>query len=234
MYFLSFQAIQAQNKDTSKISISTDFVSRYIWRGLDYGKAPSIQPAFSFIKSGFEIGCWGSFNIMGTYHEADLYAKYTLKNLSLIFTDYFIHNETNRNCTHYFDYGTKSTNHTFEGTLQYKGSEKFPIRITAAAYLYGNDRDWGYDAKKDSTLKNYYSSYFEIGYNVKCKEKSFDLFMGFTPQAGAYGSTYGVVNAGITGYRTIQITEKFELPVKASIITNPQAGNLYFVIGFTL
>ncbi len=54
--------IHAQNKPSSKINISSDFVSRYIWRGLDYGKAPSIQPTFSFIKNNFEIGSWGAFN----------------------------------------------------------------------------------------------------------------------------------------------------------------------------
>jgi hypothetical protein len=233
-YFGCSINIQAQNKPTSKINISTDLVSRYIWRGLDYGKAPSIQPTFAFTKSGFEIGCWGAFSTLGTYHEADLYAKYTLKNFTLSCTDYFIHNELKSNNTHYFDYSSKSTNHAFEGSLQYKGSEKFPISLLAATYFYGNDRAWGYDAAKDSTLENYYSTYFELGYTLKCKEKTVDLFMGLTPQAGAYGNTFGLINLGITGYRTIQITDKFELPVKASLIANPQAGNLYFVIGITL
>jgi len=227
-------SIQAQDKPSSKINITTDLVSRYIWRGLDYGKAPSIQPTFAYLKSEFEIGCWGAFNAIGTYHEADLYAKYTLKNFTIACTDYFIHNETKSNDTRYFDYGSKSTNHTLEGSLQYKGSEKFPISVLAATYFFGNDRAWGYDDEKDSTLENYYSTYFELGYTLKCKGKTVDLFMGLTPQAGAYGNTFGVINLGLTGYRTIQITDKFELPVKASLIANPQAGNLYFVIGITL
>jgi hypothetical protein len=55
---------QEQKAENSKINITADFVSRYIWRGLDYGKAPSIQPTFSFIKSNFEIGTWGAFNTL--------------------------------------------------------------------------------------------------------------------------------------------------------------------------
>ena len=226
--------LQAQDKPKSKINITSDFVSRYVWRGLDYGRAPSIQPTMAYTKGKIEIGVWGAFNTIGTYHEADLYAKYSMKGFTLALTDYFIHNETNSNNTRYFDYASKTTNHAFEGSLQYKGPEKFPVSILAATYFYGNDRAWGYDAAKDSTLKNYYSTYFELGYTLKCKEKTFDLFMGLTPMAGAYGNTSGVINMGLTTYKTIQVTDKFELPLKASLIANPQAGNLYFVFGFTL
>jgi hypothetical protein len=224
----------SQSDSTSKINISTDIVNRYIWRGLDYGRAPSIQPTFSFIRKNLEIGSWGAFNTNGSYHEVDLYAKYTIWNFNLAFTDYFVHNETNSNHTHYFDYNAKSTNHAFEGSLQYKISDKIPLSILAAVYFYGNDRAWGYDAAKDSTSKNYYSTYVEFGYTLTHKEKTIDFFIGLTPFAGAYGNTFGVINAGISSYRKIPITDKFQLPVKASLIANPQAGNLYFVIGFTL
>lgn len=224
----------AQNEQPSKFNVATDICSRYIWRGLDYGKAPSIQPTFSYTKGGFEAGSWGSFNMIGSYSEVDLYAKYTLKGFTFSLTDYFIHNESNPNSTDYLNYDSKTTTHAFEPSLQFKGSEKFPMTVVAAAFVYGNDRAWGYDAEKDSTLENYYSSYFELGYNVKCKDNSFDLFMGLTPSAGAYGNTFGVVNMGITGYRSIVITDNFSLPMKASVIMNPQAGNLYFVLGITL
>ncbi len=225
----------AQTKDTSKINVSTDFVSRYIWRGLDYGKSPSIQPTLSYTKGGFEIGAWGAVNTTGSYHELDPYAKYTLKSFTLTFTDYFIHNEANPNDTKYFDYGSKTTNHTFEGSLQFKGPDKFPISVLVGTYFYGNDRKVTPDlTDTNMTVKQNYSTYIELGYTVKCRGKSFDLFMGMTPASGAYGNTFGVVNAGITGYKTIEVTKTFSIPVRASLIANPQARNLYFVIGFTL
>lgn len=226
--------LAAQEKSTSKINVAFDLYNRYVWRGLDYGKAPSIQPTFSYLKGSFEIGCWGSINTLGTYSEIDLYAKYTLKSFTIGVTDYFIHNEASPNNTHYLNYDGKSTTHAIEPSLQFKGPEKFPISVFAAAFVYGNDRAWGYDAAKDSTLENYYSSYFELGYTVKCHNKSFDLFMGLTPQAGAYGNTFGVVNAGISSSKTIEITDKFAIPVKASVIVNPQASNLFFLIGITI
>ena len=236
LMFLSGSAIFAQTKDTSKINVSVDFVSRYIWRGLDYGKAPSIQPTLSFTKGGFEIGAWSAVNTTGSYHELDPYAKYTLKNFTLTFTDYFIHNEMNPNGTKYFDYGSTTTNHTFEGSLQYKEPDKFPISLLVGTYFYGNDRKITPDLADTSKkiIKQNYSTYIELGYTVKCRGKSFDLFMGLTPAVGAYGNTFGVVNAGLTGYKTIEVSKTFSIPVKASIIANPQAGNLYFVIGITL
>jgi hypothetical protein len=175
--------IYAQKDSTSKINIASDFVSRYIWRGLDYGKAPSIQPTFSFIKNNFEIGSWGAFNTIGSYHEIDLYAKYTLKCITATITDYFVHNETDPNNTKYFDYGSKTTNHTLEGTLQYNGSDKFPLSILVGTYFYGNDRKITPDLADTSKtiIKQNYSTYFELGYTVRCKEKTFDLFMGLTP-----------------------------------------------------
>jgi len=226
----------AQSKDTSKINVTSDFVSRYIWRGLDYGKTPSIQPTLSFIKGGFEIGAWGAVNTTGSYHELDPYVKYTLKGFTLTFTDYFIHNESNPNNTMYFDYDSKTTNHTFEGSLQYKGPDKFPISILVATYFYGNDRKITPDLADTSkiTVKQNYSTYCELGYTIKYRNKTFDLFLGLTPFSGAYGNTFGVINAGITGYKTIEVTKTFSVPVRASLIANPQAGDLFFVIGFTL
>ena len=69
--------------EPSKINVSVDLMSRYIWRGIDYGNAPSIQPTLSLTKGGFEIGSWGAFNTLGTYHELDPYAKYTIKSFSV-------------------------------------------------------------------------------------------------------------------------------------------------------
>jgi len=238
LYFLCSISIYAQNKDTSKINISTDIVSRYIWRGIEFGKTPSIQPTLSYVKGNFEIGAWGAFNTIGTYNELDPYAKYTLKNFTLTLTDYFIHNNANQNNTHYFNYDQWTTNHTFEGSLQYKGPEKLPISILVATYFYGNDRKVTIDSSNTNkiikTTSQNYSTYIELGYTVKCKQKSFDVFLGLTPMSGAYGNTFGVVNAGVTCYRTIDITNKFSIPVKASLIANPQAENFFFVLGITI
>jgi hypothetical protein len=106
--------------------------------------------------------------------------------------------------------------------------------LLGCVFFYGNDKRWGCDIKKDTTCQTYYSSYFEAGYTFAIQENSADLFLGFTPTAGAYGNTLGVVNIGITGYRKIKISNDFELPLKTSLIFNPQSSNVFFVFGITL
>jgi len=248
-----------------KINVTSDIMSRYIWRGADYGNAPSIQPTLSFTKGGFEIGIWNSLSTTGSYAENDPYIKYTIKNISITLTDYFIpclantsrHDLCPFNSNYFFDYKDnntftmdtatnlykgKTTCHTLEASVQYKGPNEFPFSILVATYIYGNDKKIKdtvfFDAAKNKIkqvdLKNQYSTYIELGYTFKCHGNSFDTFLGLTPFANAYGNGFGVVNLGLTGYRNVKITNDFSLPLKASIITNPQASKIFFVFGFTL
>jgi hypothetical protein len=229
---------KAETKESSiKLNVGADVMSRYIWRGTDYGHSPSIQPSLSLAVSGFEIGGWGAIATNSYFQEIDLYAKYTLKNFSLILTDYYIPSVTgipSSPDTRYFNYDDEETAHSLEGSLLYKGGEKLPLWLLGGVFFYGNDKRWGYDAVKDTTNETYYSTYIEAGYTLAIKDNNVDLFVGFTPAAGAYGNTMGIVNMGITGYRKIKITDYFDLPVKASLIFNPQASGVYFAFGFTL
>jgi hypothetical protein len=223
----------AQDSDSTstnkaKINVAADVMSRYVWRGLDYGASPSIQPTLSLVKGNFEIGYWGAMSILGTYSEADIYAKYTTNGISIIATDYFFPGDgiPSSSYTKYFNYDSKTTGHMVEAALQYKGGEKLPISLLAGTFIWGND----YDVNGD----NRYSTYIEAGYTLNINDNNFDLFIGATTSEGAYGSEAGIVNAGITGYKTIKVTDNFELPVKASVVLNPQTENIHFVFGFTL
>lgn len=226
-YAVNAQEISDTTKSKWNVNVAADVMSRYVWRGLDYGASPNIQPTLALSNGNFEIGYWGAINIFGTYSEVDLYAKYSYKNLSAIVTDYFfpIDGIPSNNYQKYFNYNSDNTNHLAEVILQYKGGEKLPISLLAGTTVYGND--------KDSLGDNRYSTYIEAGYSFQFSENNVDLFVGFTPQEGLYGSEMGIVNVGITGYRSIQITDKYSLPVKASIITNPQIENIYFAFGIT-
>jgi hypothetical protein len=171
------------------------------------------------------------------YKEIDLYAKYSFKKLSLTLTDYYIPSVNGTAALpniDFFNFSDKKTVHTLEASLIYKGDEKLPLWIQGAVFFYGNDKRWGYDNAKDLGEKTYYSSYFEAGYTIAFKENSLDVFLGITPAAGAFGNKAGIINLGLTGNKKIKITESFQLPVKASLIVNPQTSSAYFVFGFTL
>jgi hypothetical protein len=221
-----------------ELNVGADIMSRYVWRGTDLGSSPSIQPTLSLSAGNFEIGGWGAIATNTNFKEVDLYAKYTIKNFSLIFTDYYIPYTADGSDaapdSRYFNYEDEETAHALEGSILYKGGEKLPLWILGGVFFYGNDKRWGYDAEKDTLNQTYYSTYVEAGYTFTVKENSADLFIGFTPAPGAYGNTLGVINMGVTGYRKIKITSDFELPVKASLIFNPQSSNVYFAFGITL
>lgn len=220
-----------------RLNIGADIMSRYIWRGSDYGNSPSIQPTLSLSVANFEIGSWSAIATNSFYKEIDLYAKYTYKKFSLIFTDYYIplvNGVSSAPDNRYFIYDDKTTAHSFEGSLLFEGGDKYPLWLSANVFFYGNDKRWGYDAQKDTTARTYYSSYIEAGYTFTVQDNSADIFVAFTHTAGAYGNTHGIINMGVMGYRKIKISKEFELPIKASLIFNPQTSNVFFAFGITL
>lgn len=224
-----------QTKAGSPFSISCDLMSRYVWRGTDYGGSPSIQPGIEYSIKGFTVGTWGAFttNLPGV-QEVDLYASYTIKELvTITVTDYFFPDEIAG--YNYFNYGDTTTGHVFEGALAFNGTEKIPVSFLIATNFYGADARRMKDNGSLGGLQ--YSTYAEIAYSFKYV----DVFMGFnctTPdtkkgEMGYYGDSFGVVNLGATFSKDIAITEKFSLPLTASLITNPQAEKIYLVVGLS-
>ena len=218
------------------IHVGADFVSRYVWRGTAYGKAPAIQPTLVFDPQiGLKLGAWGNYSITGDYAEADLFLSYTFKGASVVFTDYFFPNE-NIPMNKYFNYKNATTGHQFELGVGYDGPEKVPIHFFAGTILYGADKKLDKmiidTLAQDTTYsyKNRYSTYIELGYTIK----NFSLNVGFTPMAGVYGTSAGIVNVSLTGRKTFVITDKFNLPTYASLVFNPQSQNIYLVFGLTL
>src|SRR5690606_41614376 len=59
-------ALLNQHELTAQVSIGADIMSRYIWRGVDYGNSPSLQPQLSFSAGGFSIGTWGAYSFAGS------------------------------------------------------------------------------------------------------------------------------------------------------------------------
>ncbi|MFZ4707647.1 MAG: TorF family putative porin [Bacteroidales bacterium] len=235
---LFIKPLSAQEKTSkSKLDISADVVSRYVWRGLNLGgSSPSIQPGMEFSSGDFTIGAWGAYSMSSatTSQEADLYLCYTLADvICFTATDYYFPKEDTLN--HYFNYEKDKTTHIFEFSAKFLGTEKLPLSLMVATNLYGAD------AKK-SNGEIQYSTYVELGYNFKVNETGCSAFMGFTPnnpdrskgETGFYGPYAGVINLGITATRELKITDTFSLPVNASLITNPQAENIFLVFGISL
>lgn len=258
--FIVFSFVANAQSDTLKAKIKADFsadlISRYIWRGLQYGgTSPSIQPGVSISKGNLEFGIWGAYSIGGVNsdEEVDLYLSYTFLNdmLTATVTDYFFPCETGN--YDYFDYGKNTTGHVYEAVLGFNGTEKIPFTFLASINFYGAD---GSKINSDVNSVDFntktgilYSNYFELGYSKELKnDVGFSAFAGFTltntmsadtltgyiGESGYYGGAgAGLINLGFTFTKALKINDNFSLPLTSSLIANPRDKKIYFVFGLT-
>lgn len=212
--------ILAQEKEKPTLSINADLVSRYVWRGTDYGEAPGVQPSLAMTYKGFVLGAWGNFSISsntgGT--ETDLYAGYTFPfGLGLTFTDYFFPLEvtrwdpstqilSNERIGNYFNIN----NHIFEASIKQTIGGFY---LSANYYLNFHD-----------------DLYFETGYNWK----NLGVFLGAGNQSYTLDGDFDVCNIGVRYQRPIHFNEKFKITPFSSIVVNPSSEQMHFVLGLTI
>jgi hypothetical protein len=228
LFFSSMQLILAQeNESNFSADLSADFVSRYVWRGINLSSSPAIQPSLSLSYKNLTIGSWASYSFSPeTFQEVDLLMTYGTKYFSATINDYYNPVDTLGFAGDYFHVSSSSTRHTLEGMVTLNGPESIPVSLIAGVMLYGNDRDL--------EGKNLYSTYFELNYTGKIQEIELTPFIGLTPAAGYYGDSFGVVNIGFTALKNLHVSEKFQVPLKGSLIINPQQEKVFFVIGITI
>jgi len=223
----------AQDKNEKMLQVHADIVSSFVWRGLLVDLQPNIQPVLSFSRSGFEIGSWGSTNFSGTYKEFDMYAQYSFSGFSIGVNDYYWPADWHER--NYFMYDHDKTAHIFEGFINYTAADKFPLSIMVSTWFFGDDKYSATEFPDDSSKwgEQRYSTYFELSYPFNISENSLEVFIGAIPDKNAYGNGPGVINAGVTGSRSVKITEHFELPIKIQLLANPQAEKIYMVLGIS-
>lgn len=220
---LTSGTITAQEEEKeSPISVGADLVNRYVFRGLDFGNSPAIQPSLEFSLGGFAIGAWGSYSFLSTPAgiEADLYASYGFDfGLSIGATDYYFPGEYLQvdggsgeisavRSGKYFDYGE---NHYFE------------LNVNQAIKDFYVSANWGF-SNMDNAL------YFEAGYSFKF----LSAFVGAGNEVYTQSGKFNIVNVGISASKDIKMGEKFSLPVSTSVILNPNAEQIHFVFGITI
>ena len=214
--------VNAQDGESeSPFSVGADIMSRYVWRGLDYGAAPSIQPYLEFGVGGFAIGAWGAYTTAFSkanesgIQEMDLYATYTIGDIITVgVTDYFFPREIDYNYN-YFDYGSDSSGHVIEGMVSFNGLEGLPLTLMLGYNLVNDD---------DNSL------YVELLYSFS----ALDIFVGAGNGLYSGDGGFGLVNIGVSSGKEIKITDNFSLPVSASLITNPDAKQIHLVFGISL
>ncbi|HBS88002.1 MAG: hypothetical protein A2W91_10210 [Bacteroidetes bacterium GWF2_38_335] len=223
--------------DSSKVEISGDLVSRYIWRGADYGNAPAIQPTIKWNWKNLEIGAWGSFGISQySFAETDLYISYTYKKrVKITATDYFV-SFSKEETPNYFSYNQDGTAHVFEGSVTFLGPEKVPVDLLIGMNLYGADARRYHENGDENGIQ--YSTYVELLYEYK----NCEFFIGGNltdpkeefHESGYYGEYIGVINIGVKATKEIKVTDHFSLPAFVTLAANPQTQKIFMVMGISL
>ncbi len=196
----------------AQVDLGADIVSRYIFRGLDFGNAVSVQPFLSATSGGFEIGAWGSYPFTGAgpgtgANENDLYMTYSYEMFSFTITDY------------YFPEGLKfgfyaddaSAAHILEGSLS---AEFNSLTLFGAYNFYGADQQ--------------NSFYFETAYEFYSKDElSVSAFAGLGNEiyVSNLSGDVALVNLGISASKG---------SLSASYIVNPDLDTNYLVFGYHL
>ncbi len=205
-------------------SIGADIVSRYVWRGTDFGESMSIQPALTFGFGGFEAGAWGSYSISASgadANENDLWASYTIQasngaSVAFTVTDYYF---PAPGADEGFSY---TSAHTLELAVGVTGPASLPIS------LYG-----GVMARNDPDN----SVYLEASLPVSAfAEVDVQLVAGMVAGASEFYGTSGaaVVNLGVSASRPLEITDSFAPPATVSYIFNPDADRAFLVFGLSV
>jgi len=213
-----------------ELSVGTDVVNRYIWRGTDFGTSPSIQPNVELTTGGFVVGFWGAYPTATTgSEEVDFYAGYSfdISNSGSIFLGFidYMFPSSNFELTNFnnYDDSAGAGSHFIEINAGYTGPESFPISLSFNIFIHN---------VMDNPI------YFQAGYTTLINDISLNLFAGGSAGDGAayYGSaeSFDIVNTGITVSKEIKIDDNFSIPVFGSVIINPATENLFYVFGFSL
>lgn len=210
IFFMCGIQLQAQDVERNNFNVTADVYSNYIWRGTRFGKGPHIQPGVKYEKGNFTAGVWGSFDGSG-YSETDPYMFYALPfGLTLGVTDYYYPG------LKLADISQEGGSHALEinGTFVKKG---FSLNCNYIINEAGGAGSKGSDV------------YLQAGYNFD----SVSIFAGAGNGWYTEDNSFNLCNIGVGTVKTIQISEKFSIPLTGQVIINPDKEQLFVVAGFS-
>jgi hypothetical protein len=124
---------------SAEVGFGADVVSRYVWRGTDFGNAVSVQPGISYSTGAVEIGAWSSWAITGGgANENDLYISYAAGPVSITLSDYYFPGLTAND--RFWSYSDDKGVHILELMATY-ATEDMPVSVTGAFNVSGDSED---------------------------------------------------------------------------------------------
>lgn len=210
-------------KVASPFLASLELTTKYMWRGIEYGTAPTVFPMIGYGYKGFNAFAMGAYAVNGSHQEVDLGVSYSNSGFTIGVSDYYYPSAVGEK-DGYFKLSNRSTGHWVEAYATWSG-DKFPLWVTLSTYVFGAD--------KNEDGKQMYSSYAEVGYTYSFNDNnSLALCVGANLNKGFYTdcqSGFNVVNINAK-YSTAFKFGSFRLPVSASYILNPYKNKSFFTL----
>ena len=209
----------------AEIGLGTDVVSRYVWRGTDFGDAVSVQPFISYTSGPIEVGTWASYPIGAAdgANEHDLYVTYSvMEALSVTLTDYYFPQGGM-----FLEFEDDKGAHSFEISAGYVTG---PVSVTAG-FFFWNDANSKDQTDADGNPETVAfdeedALYVEFGYDLGEVSDGVNagLFaaVGNGQYADAEDSAIKFVNAGLS-----LSSDDYS----ASYIINPESETTFLVLG---
>ncbi len=216
----------AMAQDKVETTVAADFVSSYVWRGLDCGSV-AVQPTLGIGYKGLSLSAWGSYGLTNSddVKEFDLTLAYTTGGFNIGITDYWFSAGLDPDAR-YFKYDAHGTNHVFEANIGYDFG---PLSLQWFTNFAGNDG-------LNKNGKRAYSSYMEVAVPFRLATVDWTATAGAVPFATtSYGTNgFAVTNLSLKATKEIKVTDTFSIPVFGQVVGNPCSQNAYLVFGFTL
>lgn len=195
-----------------QVSIGADIVSRYIWRGTDFGNAAAVQPGIETSLGSITLGAWGSwaFNGASDGNECDLYASTQVGPINITLTDFFFPSYSEDGFFKFDGKNADDAKHIIELSA---ASEVSSFSLLVGINVYGDYDDMGTNEDLlDDKVRN--STYLELSYNA------FTIGLG----NGVYSTDgeFAPVSLGVTANR-----DNFS----ASYIINPDQETSFLIFG---
>ncbi|MDM8002072.1 MAG: hypothetical protein QUS66_04045 [Bacteroidota bacterium] len=202
--------LYSQERITSSLSVTTDAVSSYIWRGTRQGRGPHLQPGVEFSSGSFTGGVWGTLDFHG-YKEADLYLALDLPaGFSIGLQDYWI------TAYRWTDFSAESGGHALEASLGYD-TENVSL---FAGYILNEAGGAG-----SSGGDLYLESRFSFDW--------FTVFMGAGTGWHTLEGQFRVCSIGLEVSEDLPLTERFTVPVTGQIVYNPDSDRVFLTAGLS-
>jgi len=223
-------AASPQHATAQELTIDSglNLTSRFIYRGLDLGSAPQIQPRLVLSNGNLEFGGWGSHPLADTpdaanYKEVKFWLNYTFDLNGLNLTT-MVENHYDAN-TDLFDFDEATTSHVLQASARLAQTTDAPLDLTVGYTFFGGPAN---------------TVYTELGKSFSAGSLGMRAFVSGQYSDGpgfvdlGYNDKFVINQIGVSATRALVLTSETSFPLTVALITNPKTERIFFAatIGF--